>query len=170
MTNLVSCVLIAYFGLKNTFSFIYMQILSAASMKQLTSWSSPPILMNAMKMLLALSLCMIIAISTVQLFFSMVLLQIPATAPMKQLTSCSSTCFQRMHKTWCQYFTYVPILLKKKQTNLNVLTTDTFSSFIEAVDELFQHTLSYECMEHHVHTIAIICMWLLPILPPKNEF
>ena len=37
MANLVLCVLIAYFGLKNTFSFIYMQILSAASMKQLTS-------------------------------------------------------------------------------------------------------------------------------------
>ena len=62
-----------------------------------------------------------------------------------------------------------PFCLKKKQTNLNVLTTDTLSSFIEAVDELFQHTLSYECMEHHVHTIAIICMWLLPILPPKKR-
>ena len=169
MANLVLCVIIAYFGLKNTFSVIYMQILSAASMKQLTSWYSPPMLMNALKILLALSLCMIIAFSTDQLFFSMVLLQIPATASMKQLRSCSSTLYQRMHKA-CQYFTYVPILLKKKQTNLNVLTTDTFSSFIEAVDELFQHTLSYECMEHHVHTIAIICMWLLPILPPKNEF
>ena len=154
MANLVLCVFFPLFGLKNTFSFIYMQILSAASMKQLTSWYSPPMLMNALKILLALSLCMIIAFSTDQLFFqwfycrSLQQLQWSSwrAAPAPFIKECTKH-VNTLHMC--------PFCLKK-QTNLNVLTTDTFSSFIEAVDELFQHTLSYECMEHHVHTIAMI--------------
>ena len=50
-----------------------------------------------------------------------------------------------------------------------VLTADTFNSFIEAVDELFQHTLAFECMGNDVYTIAILYMWLLPILSKKKR-
>ena len=50
-----------------------------------------------------------------------------------------------------------------------VLTADTFNSFIEAVDELFQHTLAFECMGNDVYTIAISYMWLSPILSQKKR-
>ena len=59
------------------------------------------------------------------------------------------------------------ILLRKKNISI-VLTADTFNSFIEAVDELFQHTLAFECMGNDVYTIAILYMWLLPILSKKK--
>ena len=55
----------------------------------------------------------------------------------------------------------------KKKISI-VLTADTFNSFIEAVDELFQHTLAFECMGNDVYTIAILYMWLLPILSKKK--
>ena len=54
-----------------------------------------------------------------------------------------------------------------EKKNFIELTADTNCSFIEAVDELFQHTLAFECMGN-VYAIAISYMWLLPILPQKK--
>ena len=50
-----------------------------------------------------------------------------------------------------------------------VLTAHTFSSFIEAVDDLFLHTLAYECMGNDFYTNAITYTWHLPILLMKKK-
>ena len=39
------------------------------------------------------------------------------------------------------------------------LAADTICSCTEAVDELFQHTMGYDCMEHDVNTIAA-CLYM----------
>ena len=50
-----------------------------------------------------------------------------------------------------------------------VLTAHTFSSFIEAVNELYLHTLAYKCMENDFYTIAITDTWhLLPFATKKK--
>ena len=50
------------------------------------------------------------------------------------------------------------ILLRKKE-NFIILAADTFCSCTEAVDELFQHTFAYKCMELYVNTITI-CVYM----------
>jgi len=50
------------------------------------------------------------------------------------------------------YMWLLPILFKKKRQIYIELTADTNCSFIEAVDELFQHTLGNECMKHGLAT------------------
>ena len=47
--------------------------------------------------------------------------------------------------------------LKKKADFL--LAPDTICSCIEAVDELFQHTLGHECMDSYVNIIAM-CVYM----------
>ena len=41
-------------------------------------------------------------------------------------------------------------------------------SFIEAIDELFLHTLAYECIGNDFYTIAITYTWHLHILLTKT--
>ena len=38
----------------------------------------------------------------------------------------------------------------KKEQIFIIIATDTICSCIESADELFQHTLGHECMEHDV--------------------
>ena len=54
----------------------------------------------------------------------------------------------------CVYMTIVYSTLKKKEIFL-ISVADTICRCTEAVDELFQHTLGHECMEHYVSTIAM---------------
>ena len=53
----------------------------------------------------------------------------------------------------CVYMTIVYSTQKKKEIFL-ISAADTICSCTEAVDELFQHTKGYDCMEHYVNTIA----------------
>ena len=50
-----------------------------------------------------------------------------------------------------------------------LIVADAFSSFSEAVDDLFLHTLAYECMGNDFYTNAITYTWHLPILLPKKR-
>ena len=47
----------------------------------------------------------------------------------------------------------------QKKKKFIILAADTFCSCTEAVDELFQHTLAYKCMELYVNTITI-CVYM----------
>ena len=60
------------------------------------------------------------------------------------------------------------ILLKKKIFPISA--ADTISSCTEAVDELFQHTMGYDCMEHDVNTIAACVYMSIAYSAKKNRF
>ena len=68
MANLVLRVNCLFWFEKHFFIYLYADPFSSFN-EAIDELIQPPMLMNAMKMLLALSLCMTIAISTVQLFF-----------------------------------------------------------------------------------------------------
>ena len=79
-----------------------------------------------------------------------------------------------MHGTLCQYFCYVclyvycPFCFEKKDF---LLAPDTICSCIEAVDELFQDTSGYDCIENDVNTIAVcVCMTIVYCILKKRRF
>ena len=52
-----------------------------------------------------------------------------------------------------------------------LLAPDTIYSCIEAVDELFQDTSGYDCIEHDVNTIAVcVCMTTVYSILKKGDF
>ena len=55
-------------------------------------------------------------------------------------------------------YDYCLFYFEKKEI-FPILAADTICSCTEAVDELFQHTMGYDCMEHDVNTIAA-CVYM----------
>ena len=52
-----------------------------------------------------------------------------------------------------------------------LLVPDIICSCIEAVDEMFQGTLGYDCIEHDVNTISVcVCMTIVYSTQKKREF
>ena len=58
-----------------------------------------------------------------------------------------------------------------KKADFHYFSADTICSCIEAVDELFQGTMVYDCMEHDVNTIAVcVCMTIVYSTLKKRDF
>ena len=69
----------------------------------------------------------------------------------------------------CVYMSIAYSALKKNADFL--LVPDIICSCIEAVDELFQDTLGYDCIEHDVNTISVcVCMTIVYSTQKKREF
>ena len=58
-----------------------------------------------------------------------------------------------------------------KKADFHYFSADTICSCIEAVDELFQGTMVYDCMEHDVNTIAVcVCITIVYSTLKKKRF
>ena len=80
--------------------------------------------------------------------------------------------YDRMEHVNAYFYIYtcaLPILLWKKSNFL--LAFDTICSCIEAVDELFQDILGYDCIKDDVNTISVcVCMTIVYSTQKKREF
>ena len=101
-----------------------------------------------------------------QIFF---FLQIPFAGSLMLLTSCSRTPWVMtaydcmMSISFLHVYVWLMFFI--------ISAADAICSCIEAVNELFQDTLGYDCMEHDVSTISVcVCMTTVYSTQKKREF